>query len=71
MKFRKTQPKKKKKKKKYGDFIKISLVLKDEKVKAENDIADQKTKKLIKDIVDPTPGLLTNDTFDPKKRQQR
>ena len=57
--------------KKNEDFIKISLVVKDEKIKAESDIADQKTKKLIKDIVNPTPGILTNDTFDPKKRQQR
>ena len=31
--------------KKNEDFIKISLVVRDEKIKAENDIADQKPKR--------------------------
>ena len=49
------------------DFIKISLVVRDEEIKAENDIADQKTKKIIKDIVNPIAGLFVNDTFDANK----
>ena len=58
--------------KKKEDFIKISLVVRDE-IKAENDIADQKTTtkqnktKKIKDIVNPTSGLFVNDTFDANK----
>ena len=32
-------------------------------MKAENEIADEKAKKIIKDIVNPVPGLFINDTF--------
>ena len=53
--------------KKNKDFIKISLVVGNQEIKAENDIADQKTKKIIKDRVNPTPGLFANDTFDANK----
>ena len=52
------------------DFIKISLVVRDEEIEAENNIADQKTnkkkttkKKKLK-TVNPTPGIFVNDTFD-------
>ena len=42
----------------------MSLALRDGQLKAENDIAQQKTKKKkIKDIIDPAPGFLINDTF--------
>ena len=58
---------KKKKKKKNEEFIKRSLALRDEELKAENNIAQQKTKKIIKDIIDPAPGLLINDTFNQQK----
>ena len=34
--------------KKKEDFIKISLVVRDEEIKVENDIADQKTKKTMR-----------------------
>ena len=43
------------------EFIKTSLAIRDEEIKAENEIADQKMKKLIKDIIDPTPGVFVND----------
>ena len=49
------------------EFIKTSLALRDEELKAENDIAQQKTKKIIKVIIDPAPGLLINDTFNLQK----
>ena len=49
------------------DFIKISLVVRDEEIEAENNIADQTTttttKKKLK-TVNPTPGIFVNDTFD-------
>ena len=51
------------KNKKNEEFIKRSLALRDEELKAENDIAQQKTKKIIKDIINPAPSLLINDTF--------
>ena len=50
-------------KKKNEEFIKTSLALRDEGLKAENNIVQQKTKKIIKDVIDPAPGLLKNDTF--------
>ena len=49
------------------EFIKTSLALRDEELKAENDIAQQKTKKIIKVIIDPAPGLLINDIFNLQK----
>ena len=37
-------------------------------IKAENEIAGKKkTKKIIKDIVNPAPGLFINDTFNPQE----
>ena len=39
------------------------MEIRDEEIKAENEIADNKTKKIIKDIVNPAPGLFINDTF--------
>ena len=39
--------------KKNEEFIETSLALRDEELKAENDNAQQKTKKSIKDIIDP------------------
>ena len=49
--------------KKNEEFIKTSLEIRDEEMKAENEIADEKAKKIIKDIVNPVPGLFINDTF--------
>ena len=49
--------------KKNEEFIKTSLEIRDEEMKAENEIADEKAKKIIKDIVTPAPGLFINDTF--------
>ena len=45
------------------EFVKTSLAIRDEEIKAENEIADQKMKKLIKDIIDPTPGIFVNDNI--------
>ena len=49
--------------KKNEEFIKTFLEIRDEEMKAENEIADEKAKKIIKDIVNPVPGLFINDTF--------
>ena len=49
------------------DFIKTSLVIRDEEIKAENDIANEKTKKIIKDIVNPAPGLFIDNEFIPQQ----
>ena len=47
------------------EFIKTFLEIRDEEIEAENEIAHNKTKKIIKDIVNPAPGLLINNTFNP------
>ena len=49
--------------KKNEEFIKTSLEIRDEEMKAENEIADEKAKKIIKDIVNSVSGLFINDTF--------
>ena len=39
-----------------------------EEIKAENEIAEKKKpKKIIKDIMNPVPGLFINDTFNPQE----
>ena len=38
-------------------FLKTSLLLNKDQLDASNEATDQKYKKIIKDIIDPTPGL--------------
>ena len=40
-----------------AEFLKKSLLLNKDQLDASNEAADQKNKKIIKDIIDPTPGL--------------
>ena len=35
---------------------------------AVNEFADQKNKKIIKNIIDPTPGLFINDQLNPNEQ---
>ena len=53
--------------KKNEEFIKTSLEIRDEEIKAKNEIADNETKKIIKAIVNPAPELYINDTFNPQE----
>ena len=52
--------------KKNEDFIQTSLTIRDDEIKAEKEIADQKTKNLIKQILNPTPGYFVDDEFNLK-----
>ena len=40
-----------------NDFIKTSLQMSKDELDAANEFADQKNEKIIRDIIDPTPGL--------------
>ena len=40
-----------------AEFLETSLLLNKDQLDALNEAADQKNKKIIKDIIDPTPGL--------------
>ena len=42
------------------------MTVRDEEIKAEKEIADQKTKNLIKQILNPAPGYLLDDEFNLK-----
>ena len=42
----------------------MSLALREEELKAESKIANQKNKNLIKNIVDPMPGLFIDDQIE-------
>ena len=44
-----------------AEFLKESLLLNKDQLDASNKAADQKNKKIIKDIIDPTPGLFIDD----------
>ena len=39
-----------------------------DEIDAANESADQKNKKIIKDIIDPTPGLFINDQLKPNEQ---
>ena len=41
-----------------AEFLKTSLLLNKDQLGALNEAADQQNKKIIKDIIDPTPGFL-------------
>ena len=41
--------------------MKLSLVPREEELKVENEIADQKNKNLVKDIIGSIPGLFADD----------
>ena len=46
------------------DLIQTSLTLREEELRATDEIADEENKGIIKSIVDPTPGLLVDDEID-------
>ena len=53
------------------DFIKKSLLMSKDELDAANESADQKTKKLIKYIIDQTPGLFIDKKLNPKEQNLR
>ena len=50
------------------EFIKTSLLMSKDELDTANEFADQKNKKVIKDIIDPTPGLFINDQLKPNEQ---
>ena len=46
------------------NFIQTSLVLREEKLRAPDEMANEENKKVVKSVVDPTPGLLADDEID-------
>ena len=49
------------------EFIKTSLLISKDELDAANESTDQKNKKIIKDIIDPTPDLFTDDQLKPNE----
>ena len=50
------------------DFVKTSLQMSKDELDAMNESSDQETKKIIRDIIDPTPGLFTADKLNPNEQ---
>ena len=50
------------------NFIKTSLQMSKDELDAANESADQKNKKTIRDIIDPTPGLFIDDKLNPNEQ---
>ena len=50
------------------DFIKIFLQMSKDELDALNESADQKNKKIRRDIIDPTPGLFIDDKLNPNEQ---
>ena len=50
------------------EFIKTFLLMNKDKLHAANESTDQKNKKIIKDIIDPTPGLFVDDQLKPNEQ---
>ena len=50
------------------EFIKTSLLMNKDELDAANVSADQKNKKVIKDIIDPTPGPFIDDQLKPNEQ---
>ena len=48
-------------KKSNKEFIKTSLLMSKAELDAANESADQKKQKIVKGIIDPTPGLIIDD----------
>ena len=48
------------------DFIKASMQMSKDELDAANESADKK--KIIRDIIDPTPGLFDDDKLNPNKQ---
>ena len=46
------------------NFIQTSLVLREEELRAADEMANEENKNVVKSIVDPTPGLLADDEID-------
>ena len=51
-----------------NDFIKTSLQMSKDELDAGNESADQKNEKIIRDIIDPTPGLFIDDKLNPNEQ---
>ena len=51
-----------------NDFIKTSLQMSKDKFYAANESADQKNKEIIRDIIDPTPGLFIDGKLNPNEQ---
>ena len=50
------------------EFIKTFLLMSKDKLHAANESTDQKNKKIIKGIIDPTPGLFVDDQLKPNEQ---
>ena len=50
------------------ELIKTSLLISKDELDAANESADQRTKHIIKDIIDPTPGLFIDDKLNPNEQ---
>ena len=50
------------------ELIKTSLLISKDELDAANESADQRTKQIIKDIIDPTPGLFIDDKLNPNEQ---
>ena len=50
------------------DFIKIFLQMSKDELDALNESANQKNKKIRRDIIDPTPGLFIDDKLNPNEQ---
>ena len=46
------------------NFVQALLTLREEELRATDEIADEENKNIIKSTVDPMPGLLVNDEMD-------
>ena len=46
------------------NFIQTSLALREEELRAADEMANEENKNVVKSVVDPTPGLLADDQID-------
>ena len=49
-------------------FIKTSMEMSKDELDAANEFADQKNKKIIRDIIVPMPGLFVDDKLNPNEQ---
>ena len=50
------------------EFIKTSLLISKDELDQTNESTDQKNKKIMKDIIDPSPGLFIDNQLKPNKQ---
>ena len=50
------------------EFIKTSLLISKDELDPTNESADQKNKKIMKNIIDPTPGLFIDNQIKPNEQ---